>query len=171
MCEDRRVIVLKSKTVRWVCSVSVIVTAALTVIAAGCARRHMTPSPKPSTQVAASAPTEKELGIPLFPGAVVQSFKRSSGRAGTAPDIAVTLVTARPAGEVARFYREKLGKNTYSEHVFDEDNAKVIALWAQSGGVRKEITITEDFETGKTTIDLFKGAATEAHKTDTDSKP
>lgn len=162
---------MKSKRTGWLRSVSVI-AAALTVIMAGCGRKSITPpSPKPFAQSAGSAPTEKELGMPFFPGAVVKNFKRSGGRSVAAPDMAVTLVTIRPAREVARFYREKLGEGNYSERVFEENNAKIIAMWAESGGVRKEITITEDFETGETTIDLFKGASAGTHNPDDGSKP
>jgi F0F1-type ATP synthase membrane subunit c/vacuolar-type H+-ATPase subunit K len=132
----------------------------LAVVVSGCGRRTASPQPvQPVRRAPKAAPqlSPAELGMALFPEATVKEIRRSKPAPNTPAEIAVVLETSRAANDVATFYRKELGQGKYRENVVEEDNGRIIALWSEAGGMRREVTIAEDFETGKTKIDLFRG--------------
>lgn len=89
----------------------------------GCsARRSLHLSQKPIFMSSTGAVSEADLGLPIYPGAVVQSNQSYAGpknqSAHSMRTISITLTAAAGVDEVEKFYREKLGRhariNSYS---------------------------------------------------------
>lgn len=122
------------------------------VVCAGCGKKEAQEETKddlstaPITASSEPAPSEEELGAPIYPGSVfvsgsgeveVYTYRSNSWVTVTAPRFA----TKDAYEDVVAFYTEKLGKPTSTSSTFDE--VQMEARWRPIGEEELEIYTSE----------------------------
>lgn len=105
-------------------------------------------SGKPFLISKASAVSEADLGLPLYPGAVIQSnesyvFQKQDQAAGPVHTASISLKTPASVDEVEKFYREKISKRAKITSYF-LGSGKLVDIAYEDKSHRTRVQVTPE---------------------------
>ena len=171
---------------RWLFVFGIVVLAALLVVAAGCGKKTRTVQTpegkatiteeggrdgsakvdieteegKATIETGKKIPTEKELGVPVYPGSEVEGSVSWSytGEEGAGKVSGATLITTDSVDQVLEFYKSKVpAANVQFQGEFGGVKQAHIGVGNENDEDALWIMITEDPDTHKTHIVIRRG--------------